>query len=385
MRRPWLPLALALLTLPGCASAPTAQLVARASVPPPAAPAAAVVSAEEGLEAEPDEREAPEVAEALPSVASPQPEAPGLRRTLAYALSIRADASGQALEAAAAYRDPVYLAPRYYPVILPGTPSSLPAFTPRPVDVSRLPTDAVAELGRLGRLRDRKRGLFSWLVGYSFPKLTAAAARVRLAAGEPVWLAPSGSHWHRDRAYTEVRDVRVFEAMLEELRRAVLDVAARQAREANIEARMALTPPFNGTFDVYKLWLAEQVVDGFTYGGQPVRRGVVTAAGLFEQRAVRRRIATYWEDHPGCTASELRHVATTVLIERLDDLRRSASTYAANPGVYADAQLIPGLRDPRPVVNGDRTWYDVDVRYNEDAIRAMGATMPQVLRGAIYP
>jgi hypothetical protein len=314
-----------------------------------------------------------------------QTEAPGPLRTAAYEFSARADAEGRPLAGAEAYRDPVYLTPRYYPVILPGSPSTLPAFTPRPIDASRLPTDAFAELDRLGRLRDRRRGLFAWLVGYSFPKITGGTARSRLSAGEAVWLAPSGSHWHRDRAYTEIREARVVDAMLEDLRRDALDAAARQAREANIEARLALTPAFNGTFDVYKLWLAEQVVDGFTYGGQPVRRGVVTAAGLFEQRTVRRRIATHWEDHPGCTAAELRQVATSALVERFDDLRRSAATYAANPSVYADAQLVPGLRDPRPVVDGDRTWYDVDVRYNEDAIRAMCATMPQVLRGAMYP
>ncbi|MEB3223563.1 MAG: hypothetical protein VKS61_15935 [Candidatus Sericytochromatia bacterium] len=419
MRRPWIALALLLVGLPGCGAGPAATLLARSgaatagpkaslageatAVSQPALPGVAAAAPQTfphgpasavaalpnpgplGLvdaEAEPEEG----IADAADAPRSDvAPAAPGPTRTAAYAAAARADAQGQPLGEVTSYEEPTYLTPRFYPVILPGSPAPLPAFTPRPVDVSMLPTDAFVELDRLGRLRDRKRGLFAWLVGYSFPKITATTARSRLASGGPVWLAPSGSHWHRDRAYAEVREARTIEAMLEELRRAALDTAAREAREANIEGRSLLLPAFNGTFDVYKLWLAEHVVDGFTYGGQPVRRGVVTAAGLLEQRLVKRRIATYWEDHPTCTAAELRHVTTSVLVGRFDDIRRSASTYAANPAVYADAQLIPGLRDPRPVVEGDRRWYDLDVRYNEDAIRSICTTMPQVLRGAMYP
>ena len=383
MLRLWLVCALVASSVSGCSPSAGTVLVTRPA--PPVGRAVAPPPRPVAEDAEPEE-DVGALAEPLasdPGVTDGEPNGP--LRTAAYADAVRADASGRPLGATTVHRDPVYLQPRHYPVVLPGSPSTLPAFTPRPVDISRLPTDAFVELSRLGRLRDRKRGAFAWLVGYSFPKVTADVARLRLREGASLWLAPSGSHWHRDRAYAEVREARTIEGMLDELRRAALDAAAREAREANIEARTALTPAFNGTFDVQKLWLAERIVDGFTYGGQPVRRGVVTAAGLFEQRWVKRRIATYWEDHPGCAASELRQVAASALLERFEDVRRSAVTYAANPAVYTDAQLIPGLRDPRPVVDGDRTWYDSDVRYNAEAIEAMCRTMPAVLPSAVYP
>ncbi|MEB3195868.1 MAG: hypothetical protein VKP62_01565 [Candidatus Sericytochromatia bacterium] len=413
MRTRWLPLAMCLLPLTACglepgssratlrttqasrpAGAPAIQAATQPAAAGPGLDAGARVLpgvrretpfVEPETPAEPDENSAETSAGVDPEAAGGiQAEAPAAPR--AYAEVERTDAAGRALtDPFTDLQAPVYLTPRHYPLILPGSPAPLPAFSPRPVDVSKLPTDAIVELARLGRLRQRRRGALAWLVGYSFPKLTAEATRARLAAGGSIWLAPSGSHWHRDRAYSEVKSAAVLDAMLEDLRRAALDAAARVAREANIEGRMLLLPAFNNTFDVYKLWLLERVIDGYSFGGEPVRRGVVTAASLHEQREVRRRVATYWEDHPGCTAGELRTVTTSALVSRFADLERSAATYAANPAAYLDVQCIPGLRDPRPVLNGDRRWYDTDVRYNEEAIRTMCQSMPQVLRSAVYP
>jgi hypothetical protein len=304
-------------------------------------------------------------------------------KTEAYAASTRTDAAGRAYTGTS-YSEPVFLTPRYYPVIVPGSPSTLPAYTPRPIDTSHLPTDAFVELDRLGRLRAQKRTIWYWLVGYSYPKIDAVKAKSTLADTLAVWLAPDGSYFHRDKTYTQVTSAQTITDMLPQLRQEALNQAARDAREANIQGRMTLTPAFNRTYDVYKLLLLELAVDGFSYGGQPVHRGVVTAANLAEYTSVKRSVATFWEDHPSATAADLRTAMTSALSSKFSAIRQSAASYAENPNVYTDAQAIPGLRDPRPNVDNDRYYHDLDVQYNLDAIRSMCTTMPSVLSSAQY-
>jgi|GEM_PF-6404681 len=297
----------------------------------------------------------------------------------------RSDARGKAVMGITIGSGPVYLTPRYHPVLVPGSPSVLPAFTPRPVDTSGLPVDAFAELARLGRLRERIRTRWAWLVGYSFPKISAEVAKSRLLGGTSIYLAPNGHHWNRDRAYAVVNDVQIINDMLEQLRQNALQRAEREAREANINGRMAILPAFNRTYDVFKLLMWDWVVDGYTYGGQPVRRGMVACANWFEYDEIKRRVAIYWEDHPRCTAADLRLVATRELVDKIRDVQRSASSYANNPAVYRDAQAIPGLRDPRPVVGSNRSAHDADVQFNLQAIRGVCQSMPALLESAVYP
>jgi hypothetical protein len=420
MTRRWIPATLVFLTLTGCGKRPGASLDAVRVDAPMAVtygstldrptiqerPGVTVTQTSTSDEAtRPHDETAvggadPRADEGDPSTSEPPetddaPEPPALPhddpqvavepvRTEAYAASTRTDARGRAYTATT-YSEPVYLTPRYYPVIVPGSPSVLPAYTPRPIDTSGLPTNAFAELDRLGRLRDRKRGFWSWLVGYSFPKLPAATARAHLAGGTAIWLAPDGSYWHRDRTYAEVTSAQAIDDMLPQLRQQALNEAARQAREANIQGRMAVLPGFNRTYDVYQLLLLEMAVDGFSYNGQPVHRGVVTAANLAEYTSVKRNVATYWEDHPTATAADLRTAMTSALSAKFASIRQSAASYAEQPNVYTDAQAIPGLRDPRPIVDNDRFYHDLDVQYNLDAIRAMCTTMPSVLGSAQYP
>jgi hypothetical protein len=223
------------------------------------------------------------------------------------------------------------------------------------------------------------------MIGYSYPKINAVKAKTTLADTLAVWLGPDGSYFHRDRTYVQVTSAQTINDMLPQLRQEALNQAARDAREANIQGRTTLVPAFNRTYDVYKLLLLELAVDGFSYGGQPVHRGVVTAANLAEYTSVKRSVATFWEDHPSATAADLRTAMTSALSSKFSAIRQSAASYAENPNVYTDAQAIPGLRDPRPIVDNDRYYHDLDVQYNLDAIRAMCSTMPSVLSSAQYP
>jgi hypothetical protein len=418
MTRRWIPATLVLLTLTGCGKRPGANLDAvRVSAPLAATYGSTLdrptiqdrpsvtVTKTYGDEATRPHPEAavggadPRAEEADPSTSEPRegddaPEVPVQpqdepqvavepMRTEAYAASTRTDAQGRAFTATS-YSEPAYLTPRYYPVIIPGSPSVLPAYTPRPIDTSHLPTDAFAELDRLGRLRDRKRTIWYWLVGYSFPKLNAVAAKTQLNDTLAIWLAPDGSYMHRDKTYTQVTAAQTITDMLPQLRADALNQAARDAREANITGRMSVLPGFNRTYDVYKLMLLELAVDGFSYNGQPVHRGVITAANLAEYATVKRTVATFWEDHPGCTAADLRTATTSALSAKFASIRQNATIYAESPNVYTEAQAIPGLRDPRPIVDNDRYYHDLDVQYNLEAIRAMCTTMPSVLSSAQY-
>ncbi|MDB5096433.1 MAG: hypothetical protein JWM80_854 [Cyanobacteria bacterium RYN_339] len=422
MSRRWMPATLILLTVTGCGARPGATLTTAQGMAPMAAtygstldratiqdrPGVTVtktyadeatrphetpeVGGTGGADPRPDTadptgvepNENDDTPEAAPAPREATHVAEGPLRTEAYAESTRTDAQGRAFQAAT-YSEPVYLTPRYYPVIIPGSPSTLPAYTPRPIDISHLPTDAFVELDRLGRLREQKRSIWYWLVGYSFPKVSAVKAKATLADTLAVWLAPDGSYFHRDKTYVQVTSALTITDMLPQLRQEALNQAARDAREANIQGRMMLSPAFNRTYDVYKLLLLELAVDGFSYGGQPVHRGVVTAANLAEYQSVKRTVATFWEDHPTATAHDLRLAMTSALSAKFAAIRQSAASYAESPNVYTDAQAIPGLRDPRPIVDNDRYYHDLDVQYNLDAIRSMCTTMPSVLSSATYP
>jgi hypothetical protein len=304
--------------------------------------------------------------------------------TARYAAAARTDAGGAAIASTTSH-DPVYLTPRSVPLLLPGSPAPLPAFTPRGVDASKLPTDAFAELGRLKRLREAKKTWFPWLFGYKFLAIDAATAKTRLAAGTPIHLGPDGSRWHRDKTFIEVKETTTIEAMLPQLRQDALNEQGRAARYANITGRATVLPSFNGTYDVMKLVLLDYIVGDYTYGGQPVRRGMITAANFYELNDVRREIATWWEDHPGATAGELRQATNRALVSRCQDLARRVDWLAADPALYSDSQLIPGLRDPRPVDGTDHYDHDADVAYNRAAILQVANTMPAVLGSALYP
>ena len=321
--------------------------------------------------------------EAADAEAARQAEAAAPLATARYAAATRTDATGAAV--ATAWSEPVYLTPRDVPLILPGSPAPLPAFTPRAIDQAKLPSDAFAELGRLKRLREAKKTWLPWLFGFKFLAIDAPTAKSRLAAGTPIFLGPDGSRWHRDRAFVEVKDTTTIEAMLPQLRQDALDEAGRAIRYANIQDRAGVLPAFNGTYDVMKLLLLDLIVGDYTYGGQPVRRGMVAAANFYELAAVRREIATWWEDHPSATAGDLRLAINRTLVAKFQDLGRRVDWLAEDPALYSDSQLVPGLRDPRAIEGSDRAAHDADVAYNRSAILQVARTMPAVLSSALYP
>lgn len=352
-------------------------------IAPAQAPAVLVIAAEA------DEVEAPPTDPAIAAgeaadaelAAAKAAEAP--IATTRYATTARTDAAGLAV--ASSSTDPVYLTPRELPIILPGSPAPLPAFTPRQIDQAKLPTDAFVELGRLKRLREAKKTLLPWLFGNKFLAIDASTAKARLAAGTAIWLGPDGSRWHRDKAFTRVSETTTIEAMLPQLRQDAMGEQGRAIRYANITDRAAVLPPFNGTYDVLKLVLLDLIVGDYTYGGQPVRRGMVAAASFYELAAVRREVATWWEDHPGASAGELRLAVNRALVAKCQDLGRRVDWLAEDPALYSDSQLVPGLRDPRPIVNGDRAAHDADVAYNRAALLQVARTMPAVLSSSLYP
>jgi hypothetical protein len=309
-----------------------------------------------------------------------------LVETRAYAVAARTNANGEALVDAAIYREPVYLTPNYFPVIIPGGPTALAPFTPRTVDLSKVPTDAFVELVRLGRLRTAKRTFWSFLFGYSFPKITVAEARDRLATNQEVYLSPDGGYFHFDRTYKKITDALVIDAMLEQLQQDALTREAQAAREANINSRAQILPGFNNTYDIVKFLVLESVISGYSYNGSPVRRCLVAAANFHESTAVRKEVATFWESNPNCTASQLRQASCRILSDKFRKLAANAAYLAERPSVYGDAQNIPGLRDPRPVeADGDRTFHDLDVEFNKDVIRDLALTGPLLLSSTVYP
>lgn len=380
------PIALPLLAAALVAACGEAQANAPAKlhVEPVAAIAPAVVvipAADDDVEAPTDPAIAAGEAADAALAAAKAAEAPVA--TTRYAAASRTDAAGAAV--AATYSDPVYLTPRDIPLILPGSPAPLPSFTPRVIDAGKLPTDAFVELGRLKRLREAKKTLMPWLFGDKFLAIDAATAKTRLAAGTAIWLGPDGSRWHRDKAFTKVTETTTIEAMLPQLRQDAMTEQGRAIRYANITDRATVLPPFNGTYDVLKLVLLDLIVGDYTYGGQPVRRGMIAAANFYELATVRREIATWWEDHPTATAGELRLAVNRALVAKVQDLGRRVDWLAADPAAYSDSQLVPGLRDPRPIVNGDSTAHDADVAYNRAALLQVARAMPAVLSSSLYP
>jgi hypothetical protein len=281
--------------------------------------------------------------------------------------------------------EPVYLTPRYMPLLLPGTPSTIPAFTPRLLDTSKLPTDAFAELDRLRRLREAKDTWLKWLFGKKFLAIDAATAKARLARNETIWLGPDGSRWHRDKAFKAITEAGTIDAMLPQLRDDALTDKARRVRLANIKDRAVLLPEFTRTYDLYRLLLLDLIADDYRYGGQPIRRGIMAAANFLEIDSVRIKIATWWDDHPTATAAELRQATNRVLVDKFQEIGNRAYSIAGDPQWYTEGQMIPGLRDPRPRTAEDDYSYATDVAYNRAIIVQLSRTMPGVLSSSLFP
>jgi hypothetical protein len=297
------------------------------------------------------------------------------------------DSAGRAYAASSssfAFNDPVYLTPNYYPIMSQGGPVALPNYTPHATAPTNWPTDAVAELSRLGRLRERKAHFMKWLFGYGFPKIEAVTARTMLSNGQVVYLAPDASRIHFARTYQAQASTAALDALLPILQQDAMTAAGQAAREADIAERANVLPAFNTTYDIYKLLYLEAVADGYSYYGQPVHRGLVTAANLYALPSVRRAIATYWEDHPRCTAAEFRSATNRALADKFRTIASSAGSLAEMPSVYADARIIPGLREPRAIVQNDRYAHDEDVRYNLQVIRTIAYNTPLMLSSALY-
>jgi len=334
-----------------------------------------------GRAIDPQEADAERVAAELAVLEAPPSIA---RLATAYTAAVRTDAQGQASIQTSYETDPVYLSPRYFPVLLPGSPSTLPAFTPRQLDGTKLPTDAFSELDRLRRIREAKDTWLPWLFGKKFLAIDAALAKTRLGGGEHVWIGPDGSRWHRDKSFVEISDAAQIDAMLPQLRDDALTDQARTIRLANIKDRATLLPGFNRNYDIYKLLLLDLIADDYNYGGQPIRRGILAAANFYEIPAVRSAIATYWEDHPETTAAELRLATNRVLVQKFQDIGQRADSIAGDPQWYTEGQMIPGLRAPRPRTADDDWGYKTDVAYNRAIILQLSRTMPAVLSSSLY-
>lgn len=405
----WLPATLIAVTLTGCGAHPGATL-ATSAVPTSFAPVAASGSvvlgpttapsvtlvrgiAASAAPATPADELAADVPgpgeltsmETAPSATPPAEVAPASLATL-----VQTDAAARAYAADSTstsnYGGPVYLSPGTFPLIMPGHPAPLPAFSPRSVTGANLPTDAVTELARLGRLRQRKARWLSWLFGHGFPFIDAATAREMLATGQTIYLAPDGRRPHFASTYQPMTSVAPLDAMLPDLRQAALTKAQGEARDADITERMTLLPGFGGMFDVPQLLTLEPAISGYTYGGQPVHRALVTSYNLYAYASVRRAIATYWEDHPECTAATLRQAALSALLDKYRTIATEAGSVAAMPSAYVDARAIPGLREPRAVGSDGDTWdHDEDVQFNRNAIQDLITTAPMLLSATVYP
>lgn len=316
-----------------------------------------------------------------------------LRLSVAYAAATRTTATGAEIVVATSGAgiatvwpgEPIFLTPRYLPVIFPGTAAPIPAFTPRLIDTSKLPTNAFAELDRLGRLREAKDTWLKWLFGKKFLAIDAATAKARLATDQTIWLGPDGSRWHRDKTFKAITEAGTIDAMLPQLRDDALGDQARAVRLANIRDRGTVLPAFNRTYDVYRFLLLDLIADDYSYGGQPIRRGMYAAANFLEVAGVRTAIATWWEDHPRATAGELRLATNRVLVEKFQEIGRRADAIAADPEWYTEGQMIPGLRDPRPKTAEDQSAYNTDVAFNRAILMQLSRTMPAVLGSALFP
>lgn len=283
---------------------------------------------------------------------------------------------------------PAVHVPRYYwqpkfPVYVPTERREIPyiALPPAPsparqVSMNEVTKDPVVLLADKQRLReDKKRFL-----GMTYPEITAATAKSRLAAGQKVFLAPDGGA-HLNKSVYKPVTTKDLEPLLPGLRSEKLgEMQASENRsyqtrvnqwvDEDVSRRMDALPPFNSVFDTSRLAVMNMMV---REDGRSFNRNMVTAMNVYNQSSVQREIAEKWHNNPDMGTSEFNRMAASVVSKAVSNLYWQSS-YMGDMGSYLGTNPVPGLRYPD-------TQDDVD--YNVAAIQRVASELPALLNSSI--